>query len=179
MRMKVQLPNAMEDNLRDQPESIRKLCHDIQTFTVDANTAVLSLYSISQICWSNFGSGEIQRDLAGKLMAVVGALSSLRETINATPKRCLLSPSNVETLTQSIERCELIVHRIEEAVQKLDKHLAAQPEKNRRIRPPGMYNAFNSGEDREPTRILTDCFCAIMHAIVTARAVILSGRDEL
>lgn len=158
---------------------IRKLCLDIHTFTATANRAVISLYAISQICWSNFGSGDIQHDLAGKLMTVVGALSSLRGIIDATPERPLLSASDVEILTQGVNKCELIVHRIEAAVQKLDEHLTEQPEKDTRIQPTGFYNAFNPDEEKEPASVLSECFRAIMHAIVTAKAELLSGSDHL
>jgi hypothetical protein len=178
--MRVKLEHAdTEDRVPRHPECIRNLFHDIHAFTATANHAVVSLYAISQICWSNFGSRDIQCDLAGKLMAIVGALSSLHKIIDATPELSVLSASGVEILTQNINKCEPIVHRIGAAVQKLDEYLAAQPEKNTRIQPPGLYNAFNPGEEKEPTSLLSECFLAIMHATVTAKAQLLSGTNHL
>jgi hypothetical protein len=169
--MRLKLEHAVTANrVSCHPECIRKLCHNIHAFTATANHAVVSLYAISQICWSNFGSGDIQRDLAGKLMAIVGALSSLHEILDATPELSLLSASDVEILTQIITKCGPIIHINEAAIQKLDDYLAAQTEKNTRIQSPGLYNAFNPGEEKEPTSLLSECFLAIMHAIVTAKA---------
>jgi hypothetical protein len=179
MQMKLQRRHAIEESISRHPEFIRKLCLNIHAFTATANRAVVALYAISQICWSNFGSKEIQQDLASKLMAVVGALSALRGIIDATPERILLSASDVEILTQSVDKCEPIVHRIEAAVQKLDEHLGAQPEKKTRIQPTGFYNAFNAGGEKKPASVLSECFSAIMHVIVTAREALLSGNNQL
>jgi hypothetical protein len=179
MQMKLQRPHAVEESVSRHPDFIRKLCLDIHAFTATANRAVVSLYAISQICWSNFGSTEIQHDLASKLMAVVGALSSLCGIIDATAGRCLLSASDVEILTQGVSKCEPIVRRIEVAVHKLDGHLGAQPEKDTRMQPTGFYNAFNPGEEKEPASILSGCFLAIMRAVVTAKAEILSRNGHL
>jgi hypothetical protein len=168
-----------EDGVSRHKGCVRKLCHGIHAFTATADRAVVSLYAISQICWSNFGSGDIQRDLAGKLMAVVGALSSLRLLLDGTPELTLLSSSDVDILIQHVNKCEPIVHKIEAAVQKLDEYLVAQPEKNTRIQPPGLYNAFNPGSEIGPENTLSECFLAIMHATVTAKAKLLSGTDHL
>jgi hypothetical protein len=178
MRVKSQHTKT-EDGVSQHTECIRKLCHDIHAFATTAARAAVSLYAISQICWSNFGSGDIQRDLAGKLMAVVGALSSLRLLLDGTPELTLLSSSDVDVLIQNVNKCEPIVHKIEAAVKKLDEYLMAQPEKNTRIQPPGLYNAFNPGGEIGPETIPSECFLAVMHAIVTAKAELLSRVEHL
>ena len=67
--------NVMRGEGIQQPKAVSKLCRDVEEFKVKAFHAAISMYSISHICTSLYGNRKSQRDIAGTLMAIVGALS--------------------------------------------------------------------------------------------------------
>jgi hypothetical protein len=174
MQIKTQYSTAGDDEMSGR----RKLRHEVAEFIDDANDAAVALYTLSCICTSLFASGRIQRELASKIMAVSGALSMLSALSNSTPEISLLYPDDLELLSNSIDSCKHILHKIMTAVRTLDDSLAEEslPEGSKA---PAKFNAFNKGEDVGPLRILDNCFHVVTRLIVTASAEYLTRRDIL
>jgi hypothetical protein len=135
---------------------------DVEDFISRANNAAVSLYTITHLCATLFGGTRIQRDIANKLVAVAGALSSLRRFLDES----LVSAAHVKVLAEQIESCRPVLAKINMSVQTLHDH-ADLTSGNTRF--PGYFNAFMKGEDVEPQRILDECFHAILRVRFTLR----------
>jgi hypothetical protein len=178
MRKEAQMVTIVKDGVGPQPGAIRKLCCDINDFAAKAKHAALSLYTISYFCCSLFGSGGLQRDIAGRLMAVAGGLSSLSSALDGPHEVSPLSPRDVERLSDNMQACEPILTTVASALQTLDKHLNSD-QHSAGLGIPAKFNAFNKGEEVEPLRILTKCCDVVIKATMIARRDLLSRRESL
>jgi hypothetical protein len=155
MQIKV-LNSSSKDN---HAQALYRLCLDIESFVTRANNAAASLYAITQLCTSMFGGARDQRDIAKKLMAVAGALSSLREMLDDA---LLMTAAHVELLAEQMEKCTPFLAKVEETVQTL--HDLGPVD----ARLPGYFNTFMKGEEIEPQKVLDACFHAILKVRLTA-----------
>jgi hypothetical protein len=157
MRIKVQTLGFVGKHA----QALRKLGNDVEVFVEKANNAAVSLYAITQLCTSLFGGARVQCEIAKKLMAVAGALSSLCAMLDIS----LLSTAHVELLVEQMEMCRPILTKIDVAVKTLHDHVDLGSVDGRLS---GYFNAFMKGEDVEPQRILEACFRAILRVRLTA-----------
>jgi hypothetical protein len=159
----------------EQPHALRKLCHEINAFANRAEDAATSLYAISYYCCSLFGSGALQRDIASRLIGVAGALTFLSGFIDddqfASP---LLSPREMEIVSENVLACEAVVVKVTAAMKKLEEYLKSEPGMSMGV--PAKFNAFNKGEEVEALRILTHCCDVVIKATMIARREVLSAR---
>jgi hypothetical protein len=173
IRADMHISRIMQSAHHEQPRLVRTLCREINAFANRAEDASTSLYAISYYCCSLFGSGALQRDIASRLIGVAGALTFLSSFVDddqfATP---LLSPGDMEIVSENVLVCESIVVRVEAAMKTLEECLKSDSHES----VPAKFNAFNKGEEVEPLRVLTHCCDVVIKATMIARREVLSRR---
>lgn len=175
----MQLPPNMPHERTAQPRALRKLCNDMTAFVHRAEDAATSLYAISYYCCSLFGSGPMQRDVAGRLTSVAGAVTFLHGFLgddkHASP---LLSPRDMETIADNMRACESVMQTVTSAMQKLDEYLmSGEYEKGMSV--PAKFNAFNKDGEADAVRVLTRCCDVVIKATMIARREELGRREDL
>lgn len=176
----MQIPPPKQNNLHHthiQPPTLRKFHHEISSFSHHAEDAATSLYAISYYCSSLFGSGALQRDIASRLIGVAGALTFLGSFVDddqhVTP---LLSIRDLETVSENVGACEVLVVRIREAMKRLEEFLGYE---KGTVGIPAKFNAFNKGEEGEALGVLKRCCDVVIKATMIARREVLLRRRAL
>jgi hypothetical protein len=101
-------------------KTLRFISRDLEDFTKRARNTAMALCSTTDTCTSLFGDKASQREVASKLYAVVGALTSLQEIACLSPEQCLLTEQEEKTLLDWLARCETILRAIDGEEEHLD-----------------------------------------------------------
>ncbi|KAL5115972.1 hypothetical protein ACEQ8H_006089 [Pleosporales sp. CAS-2024a] len=156
----------------------QNLIDEITAFTDKANDAAITLFTISSICHSVLQSAQSQREVASKLMAVSGALTSFRVLLCSTSYKPVLREHDLRHLSQSIQSCEPALQTIMKSTRILNEFLVHCPiPKGSKV--PGVFNMFNKSEEVASLSMLDNCFHRVMRSIMIARADQLSQHETL
>ena len=157
MLRKVELPEmAATDHLA-------QLLGDIADLEVKGKEAAFSFFTINHLTSTRESA---VTGIIHKLFAIVGVIPALRNLLT-TPDSPLLSPKQLETLSQHITSCHSILTKVEAAVREADDWVGPYSSKNRAEAPKSFYPR---GELNDAKSIVTTCFHDMVVVISAARA---------
>ncbi|KAF1852188.1 uncharacterized protein K460DRAFT_392305 [Cucurbitaria berberidis CBS 394.84] len=162
---------------RRQPDALHRLRRNVDVFIVRARDAAVSLYTISHFHDYDVSARASQCDIASRLFAVVGAVSSLSTHLSA-PQHPLLDAQNVEILSNCIVACTFVLECIDIALKSADE-IFKPGSTLRRSAAGRRILAFTPDAAIDAQDALQSCFHIVTKMTIAARKQDLDRRGYL